>query len=74
MLMVFFPTCFEPMKGVSDACPMTSMKTLPMIPRLKQKNKILQTKTLNIFNINILILPKKTEKNPALVCNRVVTY
>ena len=37
MLMVFFPTCFEPMKGVSDACPMTSMKKLPMIPRLKQK-------------------------------------
>lgn len=37
MLMVFFPTCFEPMKGVSDACPMTSMKKLPMIPRLSRK-------------------------------------
>ena len=44
MLMVFFLTCFEPKKGVSDACPMTSMKKLPMIPRLKQKNKILKTK------------------------------
>ena len=52
MLMVFFPTCFEPMKGVSDACPMTSMKTLPMIPRLKQKIKYYKLK------ISKYILPK----------------
>ena len=44
MLMVFSPTCFEPMKGVSDACPMTSMKILPMIPRLKQNMKYYKLK------------------------------
>ena len=51
MLMVFFPTCFEPMKGVSDACPMTSMKKLPMIPRLKQKKKYQKLKTKYRYSI-----------------------